>query len=338
MKTGIGRTGGSAQHQDFAEVPALQSNLRHQAAAILLRTLTLRPGNVCSLGRGLALLELVNDEGGVRSSDAAHRLHLPRPTAHRLLKTLESLGYLEHSRSDNRYCVTIKARRLSGGYGTDAQLSEIAGPSLSQLLRDPIWPVNIVTRRGAMLVVRETTQTRSPLLKVHNMVGLEVPMLRTACGRAYLAFCSEQERRDILDCLCTKADPDDEPYLNADALEEMLARCRKNGYGTRFNEAFIRKTSSVAVPIMINGYARACIAVVWLTAEVPAARAIKQFLPRLAEVAEMLGRRLTFAQWSLPEVNLQNLPRVQRRDSTRAALDGRSAAAEQSAGTEHNQF
>jgi IclR family mhp operon transcriptional activator len=255
-------------------------------------------GNVRSLERGLALLEVVNDSGGVRPSDAARILRLPRPTAHRLLETLEELGYVRRSPTDNRFCVTIKAQRLSGGYDTDVQLSEVAGPVLSQLLKDLVWPINITTHNAGMMVVRETTHPRSPLSVDRDMVGREVPMLRTASGRVYLAFCTAAERREILRLLRVRGDAADEPYLIPGAVEEMLLRCRKKNYGAWLNEEFVGKTSSVALPIMVNGYARASIAVAWLTTAIPVAKAVQQFVPPLAEVADLLGRRLTTAQWS----------------------------------------
>ena len=40
------------------------------------------------------------------------KMQLPRPTAHRLLETLEELGYIRRTPSDNRFLVTIKARPL----------------------------------------------------------------------------------------------------------------------------------------------------------------------------------------------------------------------------------
>ena len=74
---------------------------------------------VRALERGLAMLELVNDEGGVCPADAARRLQLPRPTAYRLLETLEDLGYVRRNPFDNRFLVTIEARRLSSGCDPD---------------------------------------------------------------------------------------------------------------------------------------------------------------------------------------------------------------------------
>ncbi|MGA3159019.1 MAG: helix-turn-helix domain-containing protein [Steroidobacteraceae bacterium] len=276
-----------------------------------------RRGGVRSLERGLALLRLVNEEGGIKPADAAKLLQLPRPTAHRLLETLEELGYVRRSASDSRFLVTIQARRLSGGYDADVRLSEVVGPVLSRLLDELVWPVNIATYRGGMMVVRETTHQRSPLSVDRDMVGLEVPMLRTACGRAYLAFCAESERREIIQYLQTLNDPDDEPYIADSAIQEVLALCRRQGYAGRFNEPFVPRTSSIAMPILTDGYAKGCIAVVWLTSAMPFNRAIRQFVPPLREAAKTIALQLVDAPqlWSMP---MPTRPRASARLARRA--------------------
>jgi IclR family transcriptional regulator, mhp operon transcriptional activator len=248
--------------------------------------------SVRSLERGLALLRLVNERGGIKPAQAAKALGLPRPTAHRLLETLEELGYVRRSPSDNRFLVTIQARRLSGGYDTDVQLSEVVGPVLAQLLHDLVWPVNISTHSNGMMVVRETTHTRSPLSVDRDMIGLEVPMLRTASGRAYLAYCGEAERSEIIQYLKVRNDAGDEPYIEDEAIHEMLALCRRQGFAGRFNEPFVSRTSSIALPILIDGYARGSLSIVWSTAAMPYHRAIHQFLQPLREAARTIADHL----------------------------------------------
>lgn len=262
-----------------------------------------RRDSVRSLERGLALLELVNEEGGVKPAEAAKHLKLPRPTAHRLLATLEELGYVRRSASDNRFLVTIRARRLSGGYDTDVQLSEVVGPVLSNLLHHLVWPINIATYRGGMMVVRETTHERSPLSIDRAMIGREVPILRTASGRVYLSFCAEEERREIIEYLTMLDDPEDESYLNERALEEMIATVRRQGYAARMGESFVPKTSSIALPILVDGHARGAITVVWLTSAMLPSRAIKQFVPPLREAAAVVAKKLGNASVVLPELN-----------------------------------
>ena len=58
-----------------------------------------RPGaetaQVQSLTRGLSILEcLAKTEGGLTLTDIAHRVELPPSTTHRLLATLEKMGYV----------------------------------------------------------------------------------------------------------------------------------------------------------------------------------------------------------------------------------------------------
>lgn len=259
---------------------------------------------VRALERGLAMLELVNDEGGVRPAEAARRLQMPRPTAHRLLETLEDLGYVRRSPSDNRFLVTIRTRRLSGGYDSDVQLSQAVGPLLSRLLHDLVWPVNIATYRAGRMVVRETTHQRSPLSIDRAMLGREVPVLRTASGRAYLSFCSPPEREEIIQLLKAQNDPADEPLLSPGAIEELIGTCQRQGYGARLNEAFVPKTSSVALPILVDGRACGCISIIWLTSAMTAHRAIKTFVPPLRDAAAMIAKRVANDQWTLSVADL----------------------------------
>lgn len=274
-----------------------------------------RRDSVRSLERGLALLELVNEQGGVKPADAAKLLDLPRPTAHRLLATLEELGFVRRSASDNRFLVTIRVRRLSGGYDTDVQLSEAVGPVLSRLLHDLVWPINIATYRGGMMVVRETTHERSPLSIDRAMIGREVPILRTASGRAYLAFCPDEERREILEYLTTLGDPGDEPYLAKDGVEEMISTVRRQGYAARFNESYVPKTSSIALPILVDGHSRGAIAIVWLTSAMPSSRAVKQFVPPLREAAAAIAKKVASSKLLLPELG----PAPRKRSKSGAA-------------------
>ncbi|MEY9396421.1 DNA-binding transcriptional ArsR family regulator [Bradyrhizobium japonicum] len=55
--------------------------------------------------RGLDVLQEVNRSGGIRAGDVARALDLPRPTVYRLLETLEELGYVARSASDERFRV-----------------------------------------------------------------------------------------------------------------------------------------------------------------------------------------------------------------------------------------
>ena len=148
--------------------------------------------------RGLDILQEVNRSGGIRAGEIAWRLDLPRPTVYRLLETLEELGYVARSASDNRFRVTRRASSLGDGYDPGVVICQAAAPFIADLSKRLIWPVDLSTYENAAMVVQETTHQRSPLSIDRGMIGRRVPMLRTATGRAYLAHCPDRERDVII--------------------------------------------------------------------------------------------------------------------------------------------
>ena len=74
------------------------------------------------------------------------------------------------------------------------------------------------------MLIRETTHAASTLSIDYGMVGRRLPILRTAAGRVYLAFCPDNERRAILDMLNHSAAPEDQ--FDARRLAALLRRIR----------------------------------------------------------------------------------------------------------------
>ena len=69
-------------------------------------------GGVQSVGRAFEILEVIAGQGGELSlSEIAASVGLPAPSAHRLLRTLVSLGYLRQETS-RRYALAPRLIRL----------------------------------------------------------------------------------------------------------------------------------------------------------------------------------------------------------------------------------
>ena len=164
--------------------------------------------------RGLDILQEVNRSGGIRAGEIARRLDLPRPTVYRLLETLEELGYVARSASDNRFRVTRRASSLGDGYDPGVVICQAAAPFIADLSKRLIWPVDLSTYENAAMVVQETTHQRSPLSIDRGMIGRRVPMLRTATGRAYLAHCPDRERDVIINHVRRIGDPETRNFSN----------------------------------------------------------------------------------------------------------------------------
>ena len=260
-----------------------------------------RDTGVQSLRRGLHLLAQVSASGGIRVVELAMRLGLPRPTVYRLLATLEQEGFVCRSASDDRFRVTLHASSLGAGYIGSTALSQVAGPVLAALGRRLVWPVDLVICHAGAMVVQETTHARSPLSLDHGMVGARLPLLRTASGRAYLAYCSREERAALLHHLRRIDHPADRPFLTDNAANELVEKVLAAGYATRSNDGApipgtsATKTHSIGVPILSGAVPQGCLAVIWLAEAVGFPEAVASFLPAMRDAAALIGERLLSA-------------------------------------------
>ncbi|MCS3730736.1 DNA-binding transcriptional regulator [Bradyrhizobium betae] len=235
--------------------------------------------------RGLDVLQEVNRSGGIRAGDVARALDLPRPTVYRLLETLEELGYVARSASDDRFRVTRRALSLGDGYDPGVVICQAAAPFLAELSKILVWPVDLSTYENAAMVVQETTHSRSPLSIDRGMIGKRLPMLRTSAGRAYLAACPARERDLIVGHLRRIDEADDRPFLDEARLDRMIVEVQAQGYAIRSEGEYNPKTASIAVPIVRNGAVYGCISIIWIRSALRIEEAVAQFASQLQETA-----------------------------------------------------
>jgi IclR family transcriptional regulator, mhp operon transcriptional activator len=248
-----------------------------------------RSDGVRSIQRGLDVLSEVNRSGGIRAAELAQRLGLARPTVYRLLETLEELGYVRRSGSDDRFRVTRKASSLGDGYDPGLLISEAATPVIGELSKRLVWPIDLTIYENAAMVIQETTHAKSPLSIDRGMIGRRLPMLRTSSGRAYLAFCPDAEREIIIKHIVRIEDPDDQPFLEPSHLDRLIAHTRARGYGVRDEGEYNTKTSSIAVPVIRGGDVLGCISIIWIRTALDTREAISQFAEPMLKAAAQLG-------------------------------------------------
>jgi len=160
-----------------------------------------------ALNRGLDVLTELNRLERAPINTLASAVGLPRTTTYRILETLRLAGYVERDPHDDCYRPTIMVRGLSDGFDDEAMVAHIAKPHLAALCEQIIWPVAIATPSGATMMIREATDRQSPLAIEHYGAGVRVPMLASAAGRAYLAYCSPPQREALIDLLSRDAHP-----------------------------------------------------------------------------------------------------------------------------------
>lgn len=249
------------------------------------------------LARGLAVLRALNAAGGgiATPNELAAGTGLHRTTARRLLETLVADGFVRKSESDESYRLTLKVRELSEGFTDDEWISQVAAPVLGELLEKTVWPSDLTTLDGDSMIIRETTHRFSPLSFHRSMVRRRMPLLFTASGKAYLAYCPEDERRHLLELLRAGNDEQASFARREAVVARMLERVRQLGYAT--NEGDWKqeaKIAAIALPVTNNANVLACLNVVFLKRAMSTEEAARRFLPAMrAAVARIEhGRRI----------------------------------------------
>ena len=243
------------------------------------------PDNVRALSRGLNILRFLNRAGAARVAEIAFALGLPRPTVYRLLNTLEDEGYVLYSGTDSRVRLSPLAAALGDSSSTRSRLCQIAAPILTKFTDAHAWPVDLSTYEDAHMVIQESTHSRSPLSVDPGMVGYPLPMLRSSSGRAYLSVCQEREREIIIDFLRAENIAEDLPFLQKSWLDQNLTTYFKQGFATRGPRSFRPKTSSLAVPIIVDERVIGCLSIIWVTKAMKLERAIERYAVALQKIA-----------------------------------------------------
>ena len=250
---------------------------------------------VRGLSRGLSLLRALNrmpgGSGSVTGLAASSGLH--RTTVKRLLETLRAERLVEPASEGGLYTLTFEVRRLAEGYGTADWIDRIAVPLMFERLPRLVWPSDIATPENGFMVVRESTHRGSTLSQHRAMIGTRLPMPVTAMGRAYLAWCPEEEREAVLSLLASRDDAAGRAVRDRRGLSRLLAATRRRGYATNDGEwqeqAGFR---AIALPVIVDGRPVAAVNLVFPRTPTQLRALARRHVPVLRELVETIGGRV----------------------------------------------
>lgn len=253
-----------------------------------------------ALNRGLEVLTELNRLERAAINTLAHAVGLPRTTTYRILETLRLAGYVDRDAHDDCYRPTIMVRALSDGFDDEAMVAHIAKPHLAALCASIVWPIAIATPSGTAMMIRETTDRQSPLALEQYGAGIRVPMLASAPGRAYLAYCTAAQREALLELLGRSSLPEDRLVRNRVEVERILNETRTQGYAMAQRARRVSEETSLAIPVRVKDRVLATISVRYAATAVPLRTAVDQFLPRMRDVVVKIEREFDRTQPDAP--------------------------------------
>jgi len=241
--------------------------------------------------RAIELLQALNRQP-VSTLDVLHKqTGIPKPSLIRLLETLGSKGLVRHAPQYGAYYLTSLVNTLSSGYHSEPRIVEAAQPRLDALTEAIKWPLAIAVFDTDAMVVRYSTIPHSPLSLLHSTINMRLSLVSRAIGRAYLAFCEEDERETILALLRQSKSPEDAPAQDDEAVRRMIARTRAQGYALR--DPAVRPVSgTLAVPVFDGKHVVASFGMTWFASTLSNEQVVERYLEPLLEVSRGISEDL----------------------------------------------
>ena len=241
--------------------------------------------------RALQVLEALNLQTQMTLAALHDETGLPKSTLVRLLDTLIAGGYVRRISRRAGYSVAERALRLSGGFRHADHVVEAARPFISTLTAEHKWPVGIATAAGDQMIVRASTRRESPFATDNDYLGKRVPMLVSALGRVYFAFCASTERETLLALMCNSKARRNALARDETALTRLVKSIRAQGFATTAPLPG-DPVMGLAVPIMQDGHAVAAITMRYFGSAMTEAEAARRYLEPMQRAAAAIAAGL----------------------------------------------
>jgi len=245
-----------------------------------------------SVEKTLRVLEAMNRRSSCRIIDLHDATGLAPPTIVRIMETLVHFGYARQMSRLGGYCLTEKVHGLSAGFHGLPKLFDEAKSMADGLTQELLWPTSIATFDVDAMVVRYSTIPSSPVSHKQSTINHRLSMLGRAHGRAYLAFCTEEEREQIYDILVRCGKYVGTARALSDEMEPLLGRIRRRGIARR-ELSLEPETGTLAVPLWDGSKLVATLGATFFKKSV---RDPSRIASRLKDSSSRSGARLPRAQ------------------------------------------
>jgi DNA-binding IclR family transcriptional regulator len=233
--------------------------IREQEDVIVRMVKAQRPSSgVQVLHKTLDVLETLREShSGLALADLARALGLPKPTAHRIVATLETRGYLSRDLS-GRYRMSRKFFELDTVESDEQILTRAAMPIMQKLLDSCKETLNLGVLDAGEVVVISTIESPQGI-RMASKVGNRRHMHSTALGKILLSALPE---KDIQRLVRLKRLPRLTPHtiVTEQALAAELTQVRKQGFALD-NEENEPGGRCIAAPICGGGRVLAALSI-----------------------------------------------------------------------------
>jgi DNA-binding IclR family transcriptional regulator len=150
---------------------------------------------VKSLIKALRILDALGDcPSGLGITELSDALKAPKSTVHRLIATLEAVGYSVFDPPTAKYMLGTKLARLGEQLNHQSSLLTFGVPALEQLTRECGEASHLAIMEGTEVVYISREESKESM-RISFAMGHRAPVHCTALGKVFLAGLSDTEIR-----------------------------------------------------------------------------------------------------------------------------------------------
>lgn len=242
------------------------------------------------LDRALTIIEFVAAQSkAVSAAEIAKELHIPLPSAHRLLGNLEARSMIQKAPGTKRYIVGNRLVLLAGNTIGSAFRSARRHAVLQSVAREIGEQCEIgVIRNNAVAYVDSVRM--APVQGLQFDPGAAAPLYCTSTGKVYLSMLAPRLRRKLVETLLLSQHTEN-TITDTEVLLSLLETVRRQGWA-KTNEEYVRGVVGCAVPILAPDRTLiACLGVSVPTARVSYEQ-LDSFIGPLTRAASLLSETI----------------------------------------------
>lgn len=194
-----------------------------------------------TLENSLRLLKcFTSEEPEISLTNLAKKLNLGVSTTHRLLKTLESEGFVLQNTTNQTYSLGVSVLALTNTVTSQMKIIKDANPVLKDLTTSTGESSHLGIIEGTSVIYLQKIECDLPL-KIDSHLGKRTPIHCTSIGQVLLAY--QQKPLEVALKKYTK-----QTITDPTRFQEKLAQIRRQGYAIS-NQEWDEEIWSVAAPV-----------------------------------------------------------------------------------------
>lgn len=175
------------------------------------------------------VIEALADNGPMGIMDLSSSLGFHKSTTHRLVTSLQFMGYIRQEEESLKYMLSFKFLEIGSKILDQTNVASLIHPSLRKLSEQTGETVHLVRREGTEAVYIDKAESKVGSIRMVSRVGNRVPLYCSGVGKALLAELDDEEVRAVWDASEVKR----LTAYTITSFEELMERVemvRKNGY------------------------------------------------------------------------------------------------------------